>query len=115
VRKRVVALLVAGTAILGVASIGSPGAGATTAATCAMAGVKVVGTSGGRYYSYALRVRMSNLTMSGETVTATVASSFSKTYSTASWVPALSTRYGTLRVTAPHGTTFHVTGCTASS
>lgn len=114
-RKRVVALLVAGTAILGVVSIGSPGAGATSSASCALTGVKVVGSSGGRYYKYALQVRLSNLTMTGETITATLASSFSKNYSTASWVQALSTRYKILTMTAPHGTTFRVTSCTASS
>jgi hypothetical protein len=114
VHKRVVALLVAGTAILGVVSIGSPGAGASTAATCGLAGVKIVGSSGGRYYSYAIRVRMTNLTLNWETVTATVASSFSKSYSTAAWVPAFSTRSKTLTVTAPRGTTFRVTACTAS-
>src|SRR5437899_3263736 len=108
-----VALLVAGTAILGIVSIGSPGAGASPAASCGLA-VKVIGSSGGRYYSYALRVRMTNLTLIGETVTATVASSFSKSYSTSAWVAALSTRYKSITVSAPHGTTFHVTACQAS-
>jgi len=109
-----VALLVAGTAILGAVSIGSPGAGASPAATCALAGVNVIGSSGGRYYSYAIRVRMTNLTLVGETVTATVASSFSRSYSTSAWVGALSTRYRSLTVSAPHGTTFRVTACKAS-
>ena len=113
-RRRMVALLVAGTAILGAVSIGSPGAGASPAATCALAGVNVIGSSGGRYYSYAIRVRMTNLTLVGETVTATVASSFSRSYSTSTWVGALSTRYKSLTVSAPHGTTFRVTACKAS-
>jgi hypothetical protein len=114
VRRRMVALLVAGTAILGIVSIGSPGAGASSAASCRLASVKVIGSSGGRYYSYSLQVRMTNLTLVGETITATVASSFSRSYSTSAWVGALSTRYKSLTVSAPHGTTFRVTACKAS-
>ena len=114
VRRRMMALLVAGTVILGIASIGSPSAGASSTARCGLAGVKVIGSSGGRYYSYALQVRMTNLTLVGETITATVASSFSKSYSTSAWVAALSTRYKSITVSAPHGTTFHVTACKAS-
>jgi len=115
VRTRLIGLLAAGVMFLGVATAAAPNVSAAAAgATCTFVGSKVVGSSGGRYYNYAVTVRMANLTSSASRITTTLSGRFNTTYAVGATVARNSTVTKRKTFSAPRGTTFTVTSCTQS-
>jgi len=112
VRTRLIGLLAAGVMFLGMATAAAPNVSAAPGATCTLAGAKVVGSSGGRYYDYALSVRMANLTPSAGRITTTLTSQYGKTYGVAATVAGYTTVSKTKVFSAPRGSAFAVTACT---
>jgi len=113
VRRRLIGFSAAAVMLLGVATAAAPNVSAASVASCTLVGAKVVGSSGGRYYSYAVTVRMANLTPRTEQITTVLKGRFSKTYSIAAKVGGNSTVTRTKSFSAPPGTTFTVSTCTA--
>jgi hypothetical protein len=97
---------------LGVATAAAPNVSAAAGATCTLVGSKVVGSSGGRYYDYAVTVRMANLTPRASKITTTLKSPYGKTYAIGGTVAGYATVSKTKTFSAPRGTTFTVTACT---
>jgi len=112
VRTRLIGLLAAGVMFLGVATAAAPNVSAAAGASCTLVGSKVVGSSGGRYYDYAVTVRMANLTPSASRITTTLTSPYGKTYSVGATVSGNTKVSKTKVFSAPRGTTFAVTACT---
>ena len=110
-RTRLIGLVAAGVMFLGVATAAAPNVSAAAGATCTLAGAKVVGSSGGRYYDYAVTVRMANLTPSASRITTTLTSNYGKTYGSEAKVAGYATVSKTKVFSAPRGTTFTVTAC----
>jgi len=115
VRTRLIGLLAAGVMILGVATAAAPNVSAAAGATCTLAGAKVVGSSGGRYYDYAVTVHMANLTPSASRITTKLTSPYGKTYLVAATVSGYASVSKTKVFSAPRGTTFSVTACSQKS
>jgi len=113
VRTRLIGLLAAGALLLG-AFAATPNASAVAGATCTLVGAKVVGSSGGRFYTYAVAVRMKNLLPEQTRVVTTLSGTLNRTYEVAATVPASGTVTKTKRFSAPRGTTFTVTACSQS-
>jgi len=111
VRTRLIGLVAAGIMFLGVATAAAPNVSAASVASCSLVGAKIVGSSGGRYYDYAVTVRMANLTSKSERITTTLTGRFSKTYSIGATVAGYATITRTKVFSAPRGTTFTVTSC----
>jgi hypothetical protein len=112
VRTRLIGLLAAGVMFLAVATAAAPNVSAAAGATCTLAGSKVVGSSGGRFYDYAVTVRMGNLTASQSRITTVLTGRFDKTYSIGATVAPRATVNKTKVFSAPRGTTFTVSTCT---
>ena len=110
-RTRLIGLVAAGVMFLGVATAAAPNVSAAAGATCTLAGAKVVGSSGGRYYDYAVTVRMANLTPSASRITTTLTSNYGKTYGSEAKVAGYATVSKTKVFSAPRGTAFTVTAC----
>jgi hypothetical protein len=111
VKRKLIGVLAAGTMLLGVATAAGPSAAADSGATCTLVGAKVVGSSGGRSYKYAVSVRMSNLTGSSSRITTTLSGRAGRTYGISATVAGHATTTRTSTFSAPRGTTFTVVAC----
>jgi len=113
VRTRLIGLLAAGAVLLGAFSA-TPSVSAAAGATCTLVGAKVVGSSGGRFYTYAVVVRMRNLLTQQTRVVTTLSGTLDRTYRIAATVRADGTVTKAQTFSAPRGTTFTVTACSQS-
>jgi len=111
VRTRLIGLVAAGVMFLGVATAAAPNVSAAAGATCTLSGAKVVGSSGGRYYDYAVSVRMANLTPSASRITTALTSQYGKTYGIAATVAGYASVSKTKVFSAPRGSTFAISAC----
>lgn len=114
-RRRLIGLSAAAVMLFGVATAATQNASAAAGATCTLVGSKVVGSSGGRFYNYAVTVSMGNLTSKPSRITTTLSGGFNRTYAVAATVRGDSTVSKTKTVSAPRGTTFTITACSQSS
>ena len=113
-RKRLIGLSAAAVMLLGIATAAAPNVSAAAGATCTFVGSKVVGSSGGRFYDYAVTVRMGNLTANKSKIRTTLAGRFNRTYAISAAVAGNTTVSRTKVFSAPRGQTFAVSACTQS-
>jgi hypothetical protein len=110
IRSRLVALLAVATLSLGVGTAGSAQADSGGGA-CRLLGSRLVGSSGGRYHSYALKARLINLWRQPGRIVEVVSNQYGREYRIGAIVAPLSSATRITTVFSPHGSTFRVTGC----
>jgi hypothetical protein len=115
IRSRMVALLAVLTLSCGVFTAVGAGADADTPpkGVCILLGSRLVGSSGGRYNVYDLKVRLINEWGKASRIVAIVSNQYGRTYAIGATVSTSATRI--TRVHSPHGSVFRVTGCSWSS
>ena len=113
-RKRLIGLSAAAVMLLGIATAAAPNVSAAAGATCTFVRAKVMGSSGGRFYDYAVTVRMGNLASRASRITTRLTGRFNRTYAIGAAVAGNTTESRTKVFSAPRGQTFTVTACTQS-
>jgi hypothetical protein len=115
IRSRMVALLAALALSSGVfMALGSVAdAYDSPKGVCILLGSRLVGSSGGRYNVYDLKVRLINEWGKASRIVAIVSNQYGRTYAIGATVSTSATRI--TRVVSPHGSVFRVTGCSWSS
>jgi hypothetical protein len=112
VRTRLIGVLAAGAMLLGAATASVPAASASPSVSCQLVSSKVVGSSGGRSYDYAVTVRMANYTSTSTKITTTLLGRLGRTYAISATVSGNATVTKTSEFSAPRGTKFSVSACT---
>jgi hypothetical protein len=110
-RSRLIALLAVVTLSLGVGTAGSARADDSGRGTCILLSARLVGSSGGRYHAYDLKVRVINLRRQTARIVEVVSNQYGREHGIGATVGPRSSATRATQVYSPHGSTFRVTGC----